>query len=167
MIQVNDKAVLDRVLSEVKDNHTQNPLFIKVALNSLHVGDSMDTELQAGLGKDFQFDKVCDLSPDATYSMTLQKSLCYLNTVVEDFITQLSSLIDDQNFIVVLTGEHRPWSTDVRYIASSLQSNRVPLIIFRSKRLNNKRRSAVRWDHIRTFQALYFIWWVMKITIPF
>ena len=99
-----------------------------VVLNTLHLGDNAVLKIPDS----------CPILKQSSHSIKLQERLCYLNWVIEDFVTQLSSLINNNNFIVVLTGEHKTWTPSVDYKPNTLQHHQVPLIILDQRGLTPK-----------------------------
>ena len=132
-IPVNDKEVVDKAYDKIKQWYNKQPVFMTVALNTLHLGDNDVLKMPDS----------CPIFKQSPHSIKLQERLCYLNWVIEDFVTRLSSLINNNNFIVVLTGEHRSWTPSIDYTSNTLQHYQVPLIILDQrgmtpKGINNK-----------------------------
>lgn len=132
LIPVADKEIADRAFEEIKQHKDISPVFMTLVFNALHLDDHPSTDRIKDLGFKDRY-PVFENSP---YSEKLQKKSCYLNWVIENFITRLSTLISNKNFIVMITGEHRFWGRDLQYNnLSSLQPHQVPFLVLDQRNL--------------------------------
>ena len=136
MCTANDYQLANRSLSEIEKFYKEAPLFVKMHLMTIHFTGNIPHVANYGHPKSFNVKRHCRISKDSIYDERLQKGFCYINFVVRDFVEKVSNLIGN-NFIIVITGDHRSWEPTL-YKKDSLKSMQVPLIIMDKRGLTPK-----------------------------